>query len=307
MKRRSVLLDHGIPLIGGVAIVVTNLLIYYFPRVVFFCDYPINRLMVIDFWGVLVLIAGLYDDWKGSSVLQKFIWQSILALGLLLSGIHFYIPAIGENWSFILGFFWIVGLTNAFNLLDVSDGICSAVSFAVTIGVACLAFSAGVMDVFSYTLFLSASLAGFLFFNMPPAKAYLGNAGSHFLGFIFAGLTLILINDVPKVSMGLAVVMIFWLPILETMWLISLRLKKGINPFHKSPDHLALKFIGHGFHAWQVMLMMTGVAACFITAGILFYKFYTFSIFLNVIVCLWICLINFFIIRFLLIRDQAGV
>ena len=140
---------------------------------------------------------------------------------------------------------------------------------------ALLAFHAGSMDIFFAASGLGAGVAGFLFFNIPPARVYLGNAGSHFAGFLLAALSLALLADAPRVSMGLSVMMVFWLPILETGCLIFFRLNKRVSPFDKTNDHLALRFAARRFTRGQVWGAMSALAVLFAMAGVCVDRFFS--------------------------------
>ena len=274
-KDRNILLDGGIPLVGGIAIVAILLLTLFFNKIFLFVTYPYERIISISFWSLIILIFGVCDDWKSASILQKFLWQIMCALGLLFCGIGIHLPVIGDPGSFILNLLWIVGLTNAFNLLDVSDGVCSVITLLAVVTVGCIAAMTDCRDVAVIACVLVPAILGFLFLNFPPAKIYLGNAGSHCLGFILAALTLTLLGDVPSMAMGFSVLMILWLPVFETVCLVFFRLRKKINPLQKSDDHLALRFLGRGFTRQQVLLGMSAMAGLFSILGIYLYRSFT--------------------------------
>ncbi len=281
-RSRGVLFERGVTLVGGVAVASALVLVFMCGR--FFSNPGFGRIEVIGSWSLAVLIFGLWDDWKSSSVLQKFFWQFICAAGLVASGISTHVPFLGDVGNLLFSFVWIVGLTNALNLLDVSDGVCSGAVLASCAGMALLAFHAGTMDIFFAASGLGAGVAGFLFFNIPPAKVYLGNAGSHFAGFLLAALSLSLVGDASRLSMGIGVLMVFWLPILETCCLIFFRLKKRISPFNKTNDHLALRFAACRLTRLQVWGAMSALAVFFALVGVLVERFFsvglTFMIFL---------------------------
>ena len=274
-RNRNILLDGGIPLVGGIAIISILVLTLFFNMIFLCVPHPFERIISISFWSLIILIFGVWDDWKAASILQKFSWQILCALGLLSSGIGIHFPLIGDSGSFILNLLWIVGLTNAFNLLDVSDGVCSVITLFAVVTVGGIATMTGCRDVALISSVLVPAILGSLFLNLPPARIYLGNAGSHCLGFILAALTLTLVGDVPSMSMVFSVLMILWLPVFETVCLVFFRFRKKINPLHKSDDHLALKFLGRGFTRQQVLLLMSAMAGLFSILGIFLYRSYT--------------------------------
>ena len=155
-----------------------------------------------------------------------------------------------------LSFFWIVGISNAFNLLDVFDGICATV-FLIAAGF--LAFFAALNgDYYSFIIlsFLFFSVLGFMFLNFPPAKIYMGNAGSHFLGFVLAVLSMRIdyasADNVFAVFVPLAVLAV---PIFDTAYLLYIRPRKKIMPIEKSNDHISMQLAKAGVSPRKVLLV----------------------------------------------------
>ncbi|NTV29161.1 MAG: undecaprenyl/decaprenyl-phosphate alpha-N-acetylglucosaminyl 1-phosphate transferase [Candidatus Omnitrophica bacterium] len=270
-KVRGFLLDNGIPMVGGLA--VSAALLGVLPVVTFpaFLD---KRMFFIATWSLTVLCFGILDDLRAMSVWQKFLWQSVCAAGLLFSGVNLHLSWLGPWGSFALGFIWLVGLTNALNLLDVSDGVCTGVALVSAAGIALLSFLSGRMEIYILMCGLAMALAGFWSFNLPPARAYLGNAGSHFLGFLFAAVTLVLLADASDVRMFTGVLFVLWFPLLETAVLVVSRVGKGMSPLQKSPDHLALRLGARGLGLLQVSATITGLALLFTLAGVASYSFH---------------------------------
>ncbi len=272
-RRRGLLFDRGVSLVGGIAVAFALVFVFWGGQ---FLPHPgFDRAAMIGPWALTVLIFGVLDDWKSSSVLQKFLWQFVCAAGLIFFGGGSHIALLGLAGNFIFSFVWIVGLTNALNLLDVSDGVCSGAVIAACAGVALLALHSGSIDILFMASGLAAGVAGFLFFNIPPAKVYLGNAGSHFSGFLLAAMSLALVGDAPCIPMGLGILIVFWLPLLETGCLVYFRLNKKISPFDKSNDHLALRFLACRLSRGQAWLAMVTLAVFFSIAGVLVERFYT--------------------------------
>jgi len=301
-RRRGLLFERGVSLVGGIAVAASLMLVLLYGK--FFSHSWFDRIEVIGPWALAVLIFGLWDDWKELSVLQKLLWQSFCAAGVVVSGVGVHIPFLGSLGNFIVSFVWIIGLTNALNLLDVSDGVCSGAILASSAGIGLLAFHAGSIDIFFMATGLAAGVAGFLFFNIPPARVYLGNAGSHFAGFLLAALSLALLADTPRISMGLGVLIVLWLPILETGCLIVFRLNKKISPFDKTNDHLALRFVAHSLTRGQTWGAMSAMAAFFAISGVILERFYTIPLACLIVVSIGV--VTLVTVRLLFMAEKHG-
>ena len=169
----------------------------------------------------------------------------------------------------VITFFWILGMTNAFNLLDIMDGLAAGTSLIVSSAFLLIGFLSADLNVQVISLTLCAVSAGFLIFNLPPAKVYLGNAGSHFFGLLIASIALM----VHYASSGnafalLSPVMILGLPIMDTILLILFRIIKKRMPFSKSRDHIALKIGALGFSPLKTILIMYLLGSIFACCGV---------------------------------------
>ena len=188
-----------IPKSGGVAIVaafvVGSLIIYFFASVA--------RIEDREFWGflacaVLLAVVSFIDDVTQKSFAAKFLTQMlcagvVLALGVIVT--RLWVPLFGEvelGWaSYLFTFLWIIGLTNAYNFMDGLDGLVGGVAVIAAVFLCAIAFSQRSYFVYATSYALLASVAGFLIFNLPPARVFMGDVGSAFLGFTFATLAVI--------------------------------------------------------------------------------------------------------------------
>src|SRR4051812_27553286 len=185
--------------------------------------------------GALIAIVGLADDILSLKASTKLIAQIAVASLLLFFDyrLHWTESAILDA---MLTLFWIVGITNAFNLLDNMDGLCSGI--AMIAGICLLAGSAasGVGPAELYVAILLGACAGFLVFNFHPASIYLGDAGSLFLGVNLATLTLIAKPQGGGRSGLLSAVavpvLLLLIPIFDTTFVTAVRLLSGRNPSH---------------------------------------------------------------------------
>lgn len=205
--------------------------------------------------GSLVLILGLIDDLKALSPTVKFLGQLLAAFVLLKSGIKIqpaFLPPLAGDIVTVL---WIVTITNAFNIVDVMDGLCSgvgAVSMAGLFAVALLNGGQGIAEGASVALFIACfvgALIGFLKFNFRPAQIYLGDAGSMLIGFFCGSIAMMLQYSAGDPLAISAPLFILGVPLFDLGLVIVLRLRQGKSPFRGSPDHFAVRLKRHG---WEV-------------------------------------------------------
>ncbi|MFA5276826.1 MAG: MraY family glycosyltransferase [Candidatus Omnitrophota bacterium] len=250
-------MQQGVPAIGGLSI-----------GAIFFILAPAIFLQAGIFskeaQGILLasffmFIFGIIDDKKRLSVTAKAIMQIIAALILVVFGVKTRIIYIGDAANTIITLIWVIGITNSFNHLDIMDGLAAV---AAVICIAAFLFLAALKtDIFLITLaaILIGGLSGFLRYNLPQAKVYLGNTGSHFIGFIIAAMA-ITISYAPierKIAL-ISPLLILGLPIFDTAFVIFVRMLKGKLPFMKSNDHIATRLLRIGLSKWQALLLMAG-------------------------------------------------
>lgn len=264
-KRYSLLMQGDIPLVGGIAIGLALFLVSGFLS-------PIGlsaQLKGIVASSLIMLIFGIIDDLKELSVPWKFLVEIIATSVLVSCGVKTQIVYIGQAANILITFIWVVGISNAFNHLDVLDGLAggSALIVGLAFGMICF-LNLDAQNMF-LALALSGAVLGFLLYNLPPAKVYLGNSGSHFLGFIFASLALA-VSYAPlerKVAL-LAPLFILGFPIFDTAFLILVRIKQNKSVLKKSDDHLALRFIKLGYSKKKALAAMLGMALLFSLSGL---------------------------------------
>ena len=172
-------------------------------------------------------------------------------------------------FSIPLTIIWIVGITNAINLIDGLDGLAAGVSTIALITLAGMAFMLSDMFVFSMAAILAASSAGFLFYNFHPAKIFMGDSGSLFLGYMIGVLALLGFKNVTVISLIIPIIML-GVPISDTFFAIvrRVRLKQPISAPDKSHLHHCL--LNVGFTHRQTVLIIYAIAAMFGLAALIF-------------------------------------
>ncbi len=266
--RTRVLVSGEIALVGGIgiggALVVSSVL-----GVIGFGIDP-GRIMSVLGISLAMLAFGVMDDLKEASVVQKLLLQSVCAVVLILIDVRTHMIYLNDWGNALVTFLWIIGITNAFNLLDVIDGLSAGVALTVTGAIFALTFFYPDVNARILALGLFAVITGFGFFNFPPARIYLGNAGSHFLGFVLAALALMVSYARRGEPVALlSPILLFWVPLLETAVLIYFRCSKRILPFNKSDDHMALRLVALGLTRKSALLVLLGLSLFAAVCGII--------------------------------------
>ncbi len=246
----------GKPCLGGIAIfaafIVSMPLFAYFFNVRF--DYKIKGLLIASF---LMFLLGVVDDAKNLRPHWKLITQLIAAALLIIFGIFTRISFL-PNWvNVILTFIWIIFITNAFNLLDIVDGLTSGLVIVISSTLLVVSLLNG--DIFSGIILcaLIGSHCGFLRYNYPPAEIYMGDTGSLFSGFVLAAVAVNISYAPPEKPFALiAPVLVMSLPLYDTIFLIIMRLKKRKTIFSKTNDHFALRLLTMGYSARKGIWIM---------------------------------------------------
>ena len=264
---------HGrIVRIGGVAIYIAFLLSL---AILWRTDTKLNGILI---GGCLVFIGGLLDDIYDLPAKVKLLFQcagafAALSIGnLSLSALHilsFSItsPVLVKLFSFV----WLIGITNAINLIDGLDGLSSGICTIVTMTIGLLGFFMGRRDVVILALALSGSILGFLPYNFHPASVFVGDCGAQFMGFMIAALSLLGFKTTALITLGLPILVLF-IPISDTLIAIIRRKLKGQKIMEADKGHLhhvlMLKLkLGHR----NTVLVLYVVTALFAAAAILTY------------------------------------
>ncbi|MFD1926835.1 glycosyltransferase family 4 protein [Sporosarcina siberiensis] len=260
------------PRIGGLAIFGAFLIGYFFLRPQ---DEHSTGILI---GALIIIITGFLDDMFEITAKAKIVGQLAAAIvvvswgGLQIDAIN--IPFVGVQFDFgylsiPITIIWIIGITNAINLIDGLDGLAAGVSTIALITISVMAIIMGDPFVMATAAILAASSAGFLFFNFHPAKIFMGDTGSLFLGFMIAVLALLGFKNVAFISLIIPVIML-GVPISDTFFAIvrRIRMKQKVTAPDKSHLHHCL--LRAGFSHRQTVLIIYGLAALFGVAAILF-------------------------------------
>jgi N-acetylglucosaminyldiphosphoundecaprenol N-acetyl-beta-D-mannosaminyltransferase len=225
----------------------------------------------------LVLILGAVDDVYHLKPLVKLFFQSVAAVLVLAAGYmvsEFQLPLLGtihlsREVGFAVGLLWIVGLTNAFNMMDGVDGLACGIALIAAVSFAILAAIQSNLFVLLLSALLAGSLAAFLRYNFPPGRAFLGDAGSLFLGFSMATIAL-MGKHKGQASLLLGTpVLILSLPMIEMALSVARRYLRGQPVFGADARHTHHRLFKRGLSGRRTVFFLYGVCGLLAVAGLL--------------------------------------
>ena len=291
MPKKRKMHTHPMPRLGGLAVIAGFIVSTIYLITVMSIEKTITlsapdnyKIKLLGFFaGILVLgIFCFFDDWKGINPFIKLLGQIIAAVIVTLSGIridrivisHLNTIISNETLSIIITIIWIVGITNAINLIDGLDGLSSGISLISCLSLIII-FTLNSSPIISIILItsLSGSLVGFLPFNFNPAKTFIGDTGSNFLGFALSIISILGIAKTYTAIVLIAPLIVFALPLFDTVLaiirrIIKTRSLKGV--FRADREHLHHKLMKRGYTQKQAVFMLYGVSATFGMFAIIF-------------------------------------
>ncbi|MGX6446095.1 glycosyltransferase family 4 protein [Neobacillus sp. K501] len=240
--------------------------------------HPTNQFHIPILLGSLIIIfTGIIDDIKDISPLLKLSGQITAAFIVVVMGdmnVEFInLPFGGQVnfgiFSIPLTMIWIIGITNAINLIDGLDGLAAGVSSIALFTIAGMALVMGNIYVMLIALIVAVSSLGFLLYNFYPAKIFMGDSGSQFLGYIIGVLSLLGFKNITFISLIIPII-ILGVPISDTFFAIIRRLinKKPISSPDKSHLHHCL--LRTGFTHRQTVLLIYAMSIVFGLAAFIF-------------------------------------
>ncbi|MFQ5902863.1 MAG: MraY family glycosyltransferase, partial [Candidatus Binatia bacterium] len=219
--------------------------------------------------GSIMILLGLVDDLGAMRPKVKFFGQLVGIFALIQSGIFIQLEFLPQWICLLLTVFWIAGILNAINILDVMDGLAAGVSAIAAAFLLLIALLNGNDLIAIVTTALFGSLLGFLWFNAPPAQIYLGDSGSLFLGLVLGALSIRGSYTVHNPIGFLTPLFLLSIPIFETIFVTVLRLGRGASPFRGSRDHFSLRLLDRGWSMRSVLLLSLGLALSSCLLGLL--------------------------------------
>jgi UDP-GlcNAc:undecaprenyl-phosphate GlcNAc-1-phosphate transferase len=246
------------PYLGGVAI----FLAFALPVVAYklVMHETLHGVLAILIGGALMMSVGLLDDIRNLTPYAKLVMQVVVA-GLIIKA-NMHIKFMDNNVvNIMLTIFWVVGISNAMNLLDIMDGLAAGVAAVASLAFFFVALIAGRINDMVPAVALFGAVCAFLVYNKPPAKIYMGDAGSLFLGFMMAALALNESYSRTNITAVLSPVLILGVPIFDVMLVAMIRMGRGRLPIYGSDDHTAQRLVMLGMTKPQAVLFLVCLTA----------------------------------------------
>jgi UDP-GlcNAc:undecaprenyl-phosphate/decaprenyl-phosphate GlcNAc-1-phosphate transferase len=219
---------------------------------------------------ILLFVGSVFDDLCEQTIIHKLIVQLVAIIVVIAYGVQTHIVGLGYWGNMALSIGWLLLVTNAFNLLDITDGVAAVTGWLIGLVFALYAYSRGDIQMAVTVFLLCAVITGFLPYNMPSAKVYMGNSGSHVIGFILASVALVLSYAQQGHTVALlSPLFILALPLYDTAFVCAARIRNKKNPLKKSNDHIALRLKAGGYSAQHVLLWMTGLCVLLCAIGVM--------------------------------------
>jgi len=270
------------PRLGGLAVIAGFLVSVIYLVISASIEGKINLLedgLNIKLLGILggMLVLGIVcyiDDVKDIKPLVKLAGQVVAAILVASSGVlidNFTIPfkensfVLNEVFSFILTVGWIIGITNAINLIDGLDGLSSGITLISCLSlVVVFALNESPLIAIILITALAGAIVGFLPYNFNPAKTFIGDVGSNFMGFALAIISILGVAKTYTAIVLIAPIMILALPIFDTIWAIIRRIVKSKSikgVFKADRGHLHHRLMAKGYTQKQSVLILYGATA----------------------------------------------
>lgn len=272
----------AMPKFGGPAVILGFLVAVIYLIIVMSMENTINlfgpdkygmKLLGMLIGTVILSITCIIDDIKPIKPITKLAGQLLAAIvtvafGLRIGEINFFGTAqINEIASMIITVIWIVGVTNAINLIDGLDGLASGISVISAVSLLVI-FVLNGSPLISIILVasLAGALVGFWPYNFAPAKTFIGDTGSNFLGYSLSIISILGAAKTYTIAVIVLPLIVLGLPIFDTLWAIIRRLIKGKSIkaiFKADKGHLHHRIVAKGFGQKQAVLILYGISATF--------------------------------------------
>src|SRR6266581_7052387 len=274
-----------IPRLGGVAIFLSVLialssLLFVHNLLTETLHFQTRKILAFLICGTIVLLLGAYDDVRGANATVKFATLAAVAilfygLGGRIAGLS--IPFVGSITlppvvGFLLTVIWVVGIANAFNLIDGVDGLATGSALFSSLIILVISLLQGYSYVTVMALVLIGSLAGFLRYNFNPASIFLGDSGALFVGFTLAALSVLGTQKATTAVAVMTPILAFALPVVDTGVTMVRRLIGGRPIFQGDSEHIHHMLLARGWSQRHVALVLYSVCAAFGLLATIFTK-----------------------------------
>lgn len=209
---------------------------------------------------LVVLAFGLWDDLRGLSPLWKFMGQLLAGLLLIASGVQ--VLLFTQPWlNYLVTLLWVVGITNAYNFVDSMDGLVVGLGGLAAAFFMLVTFDAGQQNLSIFSALLLGTCIGAYYFNTQPARYFMGDSGSQFLGFLLAALGIAYnpVGFLPSASWYVPI-LLMGVPIFDTVLIVFSRLRRGKPVYRGAHDHTYHRLIKLGINPNRAVVTMQTAA-----------------------------------------------
>ena len=273
----------NVPKAGGIAIVIAIVLTTLIN----------NKLFVPEIGSILlaslvIFIFGVWDDAKGLTARGKLTGQFIAVCVLLWQGIqiHMFVSPI---MNILITVFWIVGVTNAFNLVDSMDGLAVGLAAIASVFFLLVTIDSGELNLAFLSALILGSCIGIFYFNATPAHTFLGDSGAQLLGFLLATLAMAYTpQGFPQPSSWFVPILLLSVPIFDTTFVVISRLRRRLPIYQAGQDHVYHRLANLGMSSTQAVTAMHVAAlltGCLAFVALLLPPIWANSIFLLILSC----------------------
>ena len=253
------LVDKNTPPLGGVASAAA-----FFISVNFLGDADYNFL-IIGAFSIFISILGVIDDFFNLNWKIKLFFQSIfVAIPIIYLNIFLNVESLinldlNNSFNFFISVLWIILIINSINFIDNMDGLAVIVTGSICYQSILLTYSLNQNKLTDLSVVLLFVILGFFIYNFPPAKLYLGDSGSLFIGFCLGFLSILFTWNTKQdylLSYALSPVLLFFtIPLLDFLVIMWHRISNGISPTQGGTDHISHRLLAKGFSEKKVLFL----------------------------------------------------
>jgi UDP-GlcNAc:undecaprenyl-phosphate GlcNAc-1-phosphate transferase len=234
-----------VPYLGGLAVVVSFSLSMLIPVMAISESSVSREFMIVIGVALALALLGLFDDLRNLSSVLRLACE--IAAGVVLWNLDLGVQLVGVSWvDAVITVFWVVGITNAFNLLDNMDGLSAGIAAIASFSFFAIAASNGQYLVAGLSLALGGCALGFLRHNFHPARVYMGDSGALFFGFLVSFVGLKLQFNISSDVSVLVPIVVCSVAVLDTSLVTIARLGHGLSPFRGGRDHISHRLVKVG-------------------------------------------------------------
>ncbi|MBD3868433.1 MAG: undecaprenyl/decaprenyl-phosphate alpha-N-acetylglucosaminyl 1-phosphate transferase [Acidobacteria bacterium] len=218
--------------------------------------------------GSILVVIGLVDDLGQIGPWTKLAGQLVAVVVLLKSGIFIQLVILPLWISLPVSILWLLAVTNAFNLIDIMDGLSAGTAIIAALALLVMAHLGGLITAAVILAALAGACAGFLKYNFQPARIYMGDSGALFIGLLLGALAMNNAYTERNTVAALAPAIILGVPLFDMLFVMYIRYRRGMSVMLGSPDHVALRLRKWRFSTRQTVVISYAVTALLGVAAI---------------------------------------